>query len=170
MILKYLYNNNSINCYDKGVAVYNQYCKPLTYPITNTSLWTFTIISVTTSTTSTSTTSTSTSTTSTSTSTTSTSTSTTSTSTTSTTTPSTILLAVMTGGSGIHQITTSSLSSINISKISSSESNNSISTFFCNQWWECATIGFGSFLVLAGIISSAAIWVSFLLKNCFFYS
>ena len=146
MILKYLYNNNSINCYDKGVAVYNQYCKPLTYPITNTSLWTFTIISVTTSTTSTST------------------------STTSTTTPSTILLAVMTGGSGIHQITTSSLSSINISKISSSESNNSISTFFCNQWWECATIGFGSFLVLAGIISSAAIWVSFLLKNCFFYS
>jgi hypothetical protein len=153
MILKYLYNNNSINCYDKGVAVYNQYCKPLTYPITNTSLWTFTIISVTTSTTSTSTSTTSTS-----------------TSTTSTTTPSTILLAVMTGGSGIHQITTSSLSSINISKISSSESNNSISTFFCNQWWECATIGFGSFLVLAGIISSAAIWVSFLLKNCFFYS
>ena len=134
-ILKYLYNNDSINCYDQGVAVYNQYCKPLTYPITNTSLWTFTIISVTTSTTSTSTTS--------------------------TTTPSTILLAIITGGSGIHQITASSLSSINISKISSSESNNSISTFFCNQWWECATVGFGSILVLAGIISSAAIWVLF---------
>jgi hypothetical protein len=74
MILKYLYNNNSINCYDKGVAVYNQYCKPLTYPITNTSLWTFTIISVTTST------------------------STTSTSTTRITTTSTLLLTLLTKG------------------------------------------------------------------------
>jgi hypothetical protein len=78
------------------------------------------------------------------------------------------LLAVITGGSGINQITTSSLSSINISKISSSESNNSLSTYFCNQWWECATVGFGSFLVLAGIISSAAIWV-LLFENFFFF-
>ncbi len=126
---------------DEGVAVYDQYCKPLTYPITNTSLWTFTIVSSTSTTSSTLTTITTT-----------TSTSTTSTSTTSTT-PSTILLAVITGGSGINQITTSSLSSINISKISSSESNNSLSTYFCNQWWECATVGFGSFLVLAGMLS-----------------
>jgi len=114
---------------NKGVAVYNQYCKPLTYPITNTSLWIFTVVTFTSSTTSTTT-----------------NTNTTPTLSTNTSTPSNSTTSTT---NTIPNNSTSTSTTTTIIIVSTVTTNNT-----------SVLLGLGAFLVLAGLIGSAIIWVN----------